>query len=216
MMELKVYIHDLKQTEVISPSSKGGWIIKKPFMLVDRNFTPVEGVTFYEGAIIKTIIDKRGQEVPIIKVWPHTCNIKCGEKCKICDFELKHQFELKAEYSTEEECETSIYICKRCGFEYRREGGPHYFVMEKWGILVCEFCNFTKSVTVTDEIIKEHAVPPFPIEKALEPWGLSLEEIEQLHKECLKYHPLRRQSQSCDTSVPKRDPKHEFCGVYRL
>lgn len=103
MMELKVYIHDLKQTEVISPSSKGGWIIKKPFMLVDRNFTPVEGVTFYEGAIIKTIIDKRGQEVPIIKVWPHTCNIKCGEKCKICGLELKHQFELKTEYSTEEE-----------------------------------------------------------------------------------------------------------------
>ncbi len=210
MNMLKIYIHDLKQIETMIPSPKGGWVIKNPFMLIDKNFIPKKEVTFYEGAIVRTIIDKKGQEVPILKVWPHTCDIKCGERCQICGLKNEHQFEFKTKYSTEEECEARIYVCKNCGLEKREKGISHSFVMKEWGKLICNQCNLTKSIVVTNEIIKKYAVPPFPIEKALEPWNLSLKEIEQLHKECLKYHPLRGQKQSCySVSIPKRDPKHE-------
>lgn len=210
MCMLQIYIHDSKRVEIMIPSPKGGWIIKKPFMLIDKNFTPVGGVKFYEGIIARTIIDKKGAEVPILKVWPHTCNIKCGEKCEICGLKLDHQFELKTEYSTEEECKARIYVCKNCGLEKYSKGTSHSFIMKEWGVLVCNGCGLTKSVTVTDEIIKKYAVPPFPIEQALQPYNLSLKEIKQLHQECLKYHPLQGQKQSYySVSIPERDPKHE-------
>lgn len=166
------------------PSPKGGWIVRKRglFMLIDRSFAPMEGVDFYEGKVVKKITDKRGQEVPIIKAWPHNCNIKCGERC-FCGSKSNHEFEEKI-FSTENDCEVRIYICKKCGFEETYKGTPHSFIMKEWGLLVCDRCGFTKLVTVTDEVIKKYAVPYFPIEEVLRVFDLSLTEVRELHERC--------------------------------
>lgn len=182
MEKVFVFVCEHNNKFEIVPSPKGGWIVRKPFMLIDKNFSPLEGVTIYEGKIVKTITDKRGQQVPILgELTPHTCNIKCGEGCSICGKKIDHDFEV-IRFSTETECERRKYVCKKCGFVEEIEGLDHYFEMEQEGVLICGFCGFSKSVEVTDEVIREYAVPPFPLERVLKAWNLTMEEIINLHK----------------------------------
>lgn len=68
--EMKVYVKDFDMSYKIVPSERGGWIIRdnKVFMLIDKSFVPQAGIFFYKGRVKKIIIDKRGQEVPIIEI----------------------------------------------------------------------------------------------------------------------------------------------------
>lgn len=215
MEKIYIFLSEYKEKFEIVPSPKGGWVVKKPFMLIDKNLSPVEGVTLYEGKVIRTIVDKRGIEIPIIgNITPHTCNPKCGEKCNICGKKLDHDFEV-VEFSTETECEKKRYTCKRCGFTEETKGYNHYFKMQQEGVLTCDFCGFSKPVEVTDEIIREYAVPPFPLEKALQAWGLTMEEIFTLHQKCKQIQNIQVTS-ICYTYSDKLEKSIQFWNKKRI
>lgn len=176
-------VYELTKTE------KKNFIVQRPFMIIDKSFVPVKDIDIYEAEVLKKIIDKRGREVPILKLKTHTCSV-CGGKC-ICGKFVYHQFE--EVNKTNDEFEIRIRKCKKCGYTERKEI-KHDFVLKNENDLelVCESCKFRRKVKNDDEI-KKFAIPPFPLERVLSFYNLNIEKIKKLQKkidELLKKEPL--------------------------
>lgn len=158
-----------------------GYIVQKPFMIIDRNFVPSNDVSVYEAEILKKIIDKRGKEVPILRLKPHCCKV-CGERC-ICGEYVYHEFEKKNEIN--DDFEIRIEKCKRCGY-IEEDKVEHSFILEFESLeLVCDKCGFKREVKNVEEI-KRYAVPPFPLEILLSLYNLTIEKIEELRNKIEK------------------------------
>lgn len=155
-----------------------GYVVPKPFMIIDRNFVPVGNVSVYEAEVLKKIIDKRGKEVPILRLKSHVHNV-CGERC-ICGEFIYHEFEKKVKI--DDDFEDEVRKCKKCGYT-ERNAIKHDFVLESDKLeLVCDRCGFKREVKNVKEI-KECAIPPFPLKILLLLYNLTIEKIEKLKNE---------------------------------
>lgn len=153
-----------------------GYVIRKPFMIIDKNFTIENENTIYEGEVFRLIVDKKGNEVPILKLKPHICNV-CGGKCS-CGAFIYHDMEKITEVA--EEYEKEILKCKKCSYVSERIY-DHDFVLGEGEDLKCLRCGYQRKVRGEEEI-RKFAVPPYPIEKILSLYGLSMRDIMGLQE----------------------------------
>ncbi len=88
------------------------------FFLVERGTKIPEG-EYVEIEIVKKIIDKRGKEVPIVRLLPHYHKFESADdeyhECE-CGFAEKHKFVFLKEEETEDGLLKQIYKCNICGY----------------------------------------------------------------------------------------------------
>lgn len=109
----------------IEKSEKGFFIRDRLiFAIIDKSSIIEEKEEkLYEAMIIKEIVDKKGNKVPILQLLEHRCRNRCGEKCSVCGQWKHHQFKTEL-VSTEIDC-GYIRTCE-CG--YREENlEPHFW-----------------------------------------------------------------------------------------
>lgn len=155
-----------------------GWYTRRPFTIISKEWQPSKEHQIYDSEVITTIIDKKGNIVPILRLKPHKHIEKCDTYCP-CGVFIKHDIE--AQEKITETGHIKIYTCKRCKSVNKTET-PHDFTMTEPGIIKCSFCGYTKNIPLTPENIRKYAVPPFPLELVLKAWNLTLEEILKLDK----------------------------------
>lgn len=192
MERIKIFIFDSKgeliDKDFAEPSSKGGWIIRgRNFKLIEREFFPVEGVEKYDAIVIKEIIDKKGQKVPVLRLFPHVCRGKCEESCIVCGARIFHEYEVSETGPAERYCVLRVKKCKRCGEEKIEEYEHDFILKQKGENLICEECGYERPVKDEKEI-KEYAIPPFPLEEILKLYNLSMREISELDEKIKKLH----------------------------
>jgi len=191
---LRVFIFDKEGNFVgrdwIELSPKGGWVTKGRFKLVEKGFTPVEGILRYDAIIVKEIIDRRGKKVPILRLKPHVCRGKCEERCPMCEEWILHEFDVIDTKKTEDYCIWQKVRCRKCGFE-KVEMQTHDFVLRsKAEGLLCKQCGYRREVRDVKEI-KEYAVPPYPLEEVLVLYDLTIKKILDLDRKItILYTPV--------------------------
>ncbi|MGC9000891.1 hypothetical protein [Caldisericum sp.] len=89
------------------------------FFLVERGTQLPEG-EYVEIEIVKKIIDKRGKEVPIVRLLPHYHKFENADdryhECE-CGYWEKHSFKLISEEEIFKDFIKETYKCEVCGYE---------------------------------------------------------------------------------------------------
>ncbi len=143
---------------------ENAFVLRRDFYLVDRN-SSIPDTEYVEIFVIRTIIDRRGKEVPIVRLLPHTHKFQSrNDTYHICEcgLEESHKFKvLSAEPISEAECRRTIR-CSVCGFQTTIKKWHNREYIDNLGSWRCIYCGYT--------VIRENPL------KILE--EVSIEEIE--------------------------------------
>ncbi|MGC8767478.1 MAG: hypothetical protein ACP5QP_07285 [Brevinematia bacterium] len=129
------------------------------FYLIDRNSpASIPDTEYVEIHVIRTIIDKRGKEVPIVRLEPHIHKFQAKDDihhvCE-CELEESHKFEvLSAEPISEAECKRTVR-CSVCGFQTVKKTWHSRQYIDNFGSWKCQYCGYTVFKENPLEILKE-------------------------------------------------------------
>ncbi|MGC9059412.1 MAG: hypothetical protein ACP5H3_03365 [Candidatus Aenigmatarchaeota archaeon] len=133
------------------------FVLRGDFYLVDRN-SSIPDTEYVEIFVVRTIIDRRGKEVPIVRLEPHIHKFKPkDDSCHVCEcgLEESHKFEvLLAEPISEAECRRTVR-CSVCGFQTVKETWHSRQYIDNFGSWKCQYCGYTVFKENPLEILKE-------------------------------------------------------------
>jgi len=170
---------------------RSGFTYGVGFFLVDRNSKIDEKSYFFDGTVVRIIIDKRGKEVPIIRLKPHEHEFRPNGDKHICECGYSEMHRAPCPHRhciiCGAETETQHYYTKLV--ETKIETEPHYRKIE---VYECEGCGQRKEVVVEECLMtKEELELAKRVASTFEPFE-QVHEIPRLwHDLAQSYVPLR-------------------------
>ncbi|MGB9808753.1 MAG: hypothetical protein ACPLSA_01740 [Caldanaerobacter sp.] len=139
-MEKKV-----RRRNLLNFKGERAFVLGITFYLIDRN-SNIPDTDYIEIIPIRTIIDKRGKEVPIVRLLPHTHKFHPKDsdthECE-CGVRLSHDFVvLSAEPISAVECKRKVK-CSECGFETEIRSWHAKEYTDEFGSWKCKYCRYS-------------------------------------------------------------------------
>jgi len=197
-MEWKAEDRILVRRHWLKEDLRSGFTYGVGFFLVDRE-SMVDDSYFFDGVVTRVIIDKRGKEVPIIRLKPHEHEFRAYEYGHICE----------CGYNESHKAPCPHRHCIVCGaetetqhiyehIETRTETEPYY---RKIAVYRCKGCGQRKEVIVEKcSMTKEELEIARRVASGLEPFAIEQEslvpeiwyELTQSHMPVETFDDLRR------------------------
>jgi hypothetical protein len=170
---------------------RSGFTYGVGFFLVDRNSKIDEKSYFFDGEVVRVIIDKRGKEVPIIRLRPHQHVFKPDGNRHICECGYNELHKAPCPHSRcivcGAEAETQHYYTKLV--ETKIETEPHYRKVE---VYECPTCGQRKEVIAEECFMsKEELELARRIVSTLEPFEQEYEIPKLWHDLAQNYVPIK-------------------------
>jgi hypothetical protein len=141
----KEYIMEYIDNFCIHQNSKGFYLLG-PFRIVDKGSIIDKTATKHSVVVVKTITDKKGNKVDIVKLTPHTCKSykpnSIGCECVECGEKILHSFTTIGVVKENDDVHKIVNKCKVCGYIKEMYCYHNY----NTDIAVCSVCGYERKV----------------------------------------------------------------------